>query len=310
MFRLIPAFKDYIWGGHKLEKMYGKGNGGKKVSESWEVSVHPDGPSGIAGGGTLAQYLAEHPEAVCPQGAPLPVLIKLIDAAQNLSVQVHPGDDYARRVEGDNGKTEMWYIVQADEGAGIYCGFKNDIARDDFARMVEDGSVEKCLNFIPVRAGDCYLINAGTVHAICAGCVICEVQQSSNVTYRVYDYGRLGADGKPRPLHIAKAMDVIDFSAFRDATGSGAYAETEGGKERILTQCGYFRCRELLLSGKCVRKNDASFTALTVLDGEGKIGGERFVAGNSYFVPCGEQFELEGEAKIILTDLPQITAEH
>ena len=303
MLRLIPALKDYIWGGHKLEKMYGKG-GCKRVSESWEVSVHPDGPSGIAGGGTLAQYLAEHPQAVCPQGGALPVLIKFIDAAKKLSVQVHPDNEYARRVEGDNGKTEMWYVVQADEGAGIYCGFKKDTARGEFARMVGDGSVENCLNFIPVKAGDCYLINAGTVHAIGAGCVICEVQQSSNVTYRVYDYGRLGADGKPRPLHIAKALDVIDFSAFRDTTGSGPFTEAEGGKERLLTQCGYFRCRELLLSGSCARKNDASFTALTVLEGAGSIDGEPFAAGNSFFIPCGETFSLTGNAKIILTDLP------
>ncbi len=305
MLRLLPALKDYIWGGHKLERMYGRDGGGKKVSESWEVSVHPDGPSRIEGGGTLAEYLRENPFAVSPQGGPLPVLIKLIDAAQNLSVQVHPDDDYARRTEGDNGKTEMWYIVQADEGAGIYCGFREEVGREAFLRMAADGSVEKCLNFVPVRAGDCYLIPAGTVHAIGAGCLICEVQQSSNVTYRVYDYGRKGADGKPRPLHLQKAADVIDFSLFRDRTGSTPFAEVAGGKERLLTQCKYFCCRELLLSGEYARQDPESFTAAVVLEGAGTIDGKPFAAGESFFIPCKEKYALCGEARVILTGLPR-----
>ena len=113
----------------------------------------------------------------------------------------------------------MWYIVQADEGAGIYCGFKRDTTKEEFLRKVQGGTVEELLNFIPVKAGDCFLIKAGTVHAIGAGCVICEVQQSSNVTYRVYDYNRRDAQGNLRPLHIDKAAEVIDFNAFRDETG-------------------------------------------------------------------------------------------
>ena len=184
MKKLAPVLKDYLWGGYKLKGMFGRDNGGKKISESWEVSVHPDGESGCEGG-TLSGYLAANPKAVDPEGSPLPVLIKYIDAAQNLSVQVHPDDDYARRVEGDNGKTEMWYILSADEGAGIYCGFRRDTSKEEFLAKVSDGTVEELLNFIPVHAGDCHLIPAGTVHAIGAGCVICEVQQSSNVTYRV-----------------------------------------------------------------------------------------------------------------------------
>lgn len=231
MKRLVPVLKDYLWGGYKLKRMFGRDNGGRKISESWEVSVHPDGESACADGGTLKAYLSEHPTAVDPEGTPLPVLVKYIDAAQNLSVQVHPDDDYARRTEGDNGKTEMWYILSADEGAGIYCGFRRDTSKEEFLAKVADGTVEELLNFIPVKAGDCYLIPAGTVHAIGAGCVICEVQQSSNITYRVYDYNRRGADGKLRPLHIEKAVDVIDFHAFRDRTGTlskGSLAERSG----------------------------------------------------------------------------------
>ncbi len=303
MLKLIPALKDYVWGGNRLKTLYGR-EGGDKVAESWEVSVHPDGPSGIAGGGTLAEYLAARPEAAGAAGG-LPVLIKYIDAAQNLSVQVHPDDAFARREEGDNGKTEMWYIIGAEEGAGIYCGFRKDTDKDAFLAKVQDGSVQELLNFIPVKAGDCFLIEAGTVHAIGAGCLICEVQQSSNVTYRVYDYGRL-VNGKPRQLHLDKAMRVINFSAFRDRTGSGKKEPAgEGCALRHLTQCRYFRCRELTLGGTFAEQNGGSFTAIDFLSGEGEINGERFRAGDSFFIPCGEKFEIKGKGLAVLTDSPK-----
>lgn len=303
MFKLIPALKDYVWGGNRLKTLYGR-EGGDKVAESWEVSVHPDGPSGIAGGGTLAEYLAARPEAAGAAGG-LPVLIKYIDAAQNLSVQVHPDDAFARREEGDNGKTEMWYVIGAEEGAGIYCGFRKDTDKDAFLAKVQDGSVQELLNFIPVKAGDCFLIEAGTVHAIGAGCLICEVQQSSNVTYRVYDYGRL-VNGKPRQLHLDKAMRVINFSAFRDRTGSGKKEPAgEGCALRHLTQCRYFRCRELTLGGTFAEQSGGSFTAIDFLSGEGEINGERFRAGDSFFIPCGEKFEIKGKGLAVLTDSPK-----
>lgn len=300
MIKLQPVLKDYLWGGMKLGPLFGRDNGGKKMSESWEVSVHPDGES-LCEGGTFADYLRAHPTAVDREGSDFPVLIKYIDAAQNLSVQVHPDDAFARREENDNGKTEMWYIVQADAGAGIYCGFRRDTGREEFLRRVADGTVEELLNFIPVKAGDCYLIKAGTVHAIGAGCVICEVQQSSNVTYRVYDYNRLGADGKPRQLHVEKAVRVINFAKFRDETGSGAPEQVAGGTLRRLTACSYFSCRELALDGTYTECNDRSFTAVNVLSGEGRADGTPFRAGDSFFVPCGEAFSLEGNARIILT---------
>ena len=300
MIKLQPVLKDYIWGGMKLGPLFGRDNGGKKMSESWEVSVHPDGES-LCEGGTFADYLRAHPTAVDKEGSDFPVLIKYIDAAQNLSVQVHPDDAFARREENDNGKTEMWYIVQADAGAGIYCGFRRDTGREEFLRRVADGTVEELLNFIPVKAGDCYLIKAGTVHAIGAGCVICEVQQSSNVTYRVYDYNRLGADGKPRQLHVEKAVRGNNFAKFENETGSGAPEQVAGGTLRRLTACSYFSCRELALDGTYTECNDRSFTAVNVLSGEGRADGTPFRAGDSFFVPCGEAFSLEGNARIILT---------
>ena len=299
--KLSPALKDYIWGGYRLKELFGRDNGGKKISESWEVSVHPDGLS-VSDGGTLAEYISQNPQAVDKAGKPFPVLIKYIDAKQNLSVQVHPNDEYARRVEGDNGKTEMWYIIDADEGAGIYCGFKRDTDRNEFLEKVKDGTVEELLNFIPVKRGDCFLIEAGTVHAIGAGCVICEVQQSSNVTYRVYDYLRRDANGNLRALHIDKAVNVINFNAFKDNTKSGEFVRCEGGNIRRLTECKYFRCRELLLDGEFAERAERSFITLNVLEGSGEIDGLKFESGNSFFIPCGERFTLKGNAKIILTD--------
>ena len=197
----------------------------------------------------------------------------------------------------------MWYIISADNGAGIYCGFKRDTNKEEFLAKVHDGTVEELLNFIPVKAGDCYLIKAGTVHAIGAGCVICEIQQNSNVTYRDYDYNRRGADGKLRPLHVEKAVDVINFKAFKDETNCGEYENLSGnnGEIRHLTACKYFRTRELKLNGKYTEKNEKTFTAIDFVAGSGEINGEKFVSGDSFFVPCGEEFTINGNATAILT---------
>ncbi len=302
MLKLKPIIKDYIWGGRKLNALFGRENNGGRISESWEVSVHPDGVS-LTENGTLSQYISMYPECVGGNGS-FPVLIKYIDAAQNLSVQVHPNDEYAQKYEGDNGKTEMWYILSADDGAGIYCGFKRNTDKQEFLSKVKDGSVEELLNFIPVKSGDCFLIEAGTVHAIGAGCVICEIQQNSNVTYRVFDYNRLGVDGKPRQLHVEKAIDVINFDKFEDMTGSGKWTDVGGGAVRELTSCKYFTCRELDVSGVYSEKNADSFIAVNVLSGEGKINGESFVGGDSFFVSREEMMTICGKANVILTTRP------
>ncbi len=297
MIKLTPVLKNYLWGGKKLHDLYGRENGGDKISESWEASIHADGVSE-----PLAKYLAQNPTAVDRKGSTFPVLIKYIDAMQNLSVQVHPDDEYAQKYEGDNGKTEMWYIVQADEGAGIYCGFRRDTDKQEFLSKVQDGTVEELLNFIPVRQGDCFLVEAGTVHAIGAGCVICEIQQNSNVTYRVYDYNRKGTDGKLRPLHVEKAVDVINFKKFEDHTNSGQ-AETVGGTSiQLLTKCKYFKCRKLTVNGMYAEQNNNSFTAVNIIEGSGEINKEPFVAGDSFFIPCEEKLFVSGNAEIILTN--------
>lgn len=302
MIKLQPVLKNYLWGGDKLKTLFGR-KSDDIIAESWEASAHRDGESVIAGTNkTFSEYLKENPYAVDTKGGEFPVLIKYIDAAQNLSVQVHPSDEYARKKEGDNGKTEMWYIISAEDGAGIYCGFRRDVEKEEFIKKVYDGTVEELLNFIPVNAGDCYLIEAGTVHAINAGCVVCEVQQSSNVTYRIYDYNRKGADGKPRALHLKKAVEVINFKAFKDATDGGRYENAVGGgRIRKLTSCKYFFARELKLNGRYAEKNEDTFAVIDFISGGGEINGEKFVAGDSFFIPCKEEFIINGKTTAVIT---------
>ncbi len=299
--KLSPVLKDYLWGGTKLADMFGRDNEGKLIAESWEVSVHNDGTSVCDNGKTFKEFLNENPIAVDKNGGDFPILIKYIDAKQNLSVQVHPEDEYAQKYENDNGKTEMWYIVQADDGAGIYCGFKTDTDKKQFMSKVNDGTVEDLLNFIPVKKGDCFLIEAGTVHAIGAGCVICEIQQNSNVTYRVYDYNRVDVNGNKRQLHVDKALNVINFNAYKDVTGTEDFVSVYGGKQRKLTACKYFQCFELLLDGVYTLENSGSFVAINVLEGSCSVGAKHAVAGDSFFIPCGVKTEIIGNAKIILT---------
>lgn len=303
MKKLKPVLKHYLWGGERLKSLFGR-KSESVIAESWEASVHNDGVSPIFDENeNLVEYLSKNKSAVDKKGGDFPVLIKYIDAAKNLSVQVHPSDEFARRYENDNGKTEMWYVVEAKKGAGIYCGFKRDVTKEEFLNSLKNGMVEDLLNFIPVKSGDCFLIEAGTVHAICAGCVICEVQQNSNVTYRVYDYMRRDKNGKLRELHVDKAVQFINFSAYNNKTYSGEYASIGGGcgKMRVLTACEYFKCRELILNGEYSEQNENSFTVINVISGNGKIGAHDFVAGDTFFVSRGENFTINGNVKAILT---------
>ena len=263
--KLIPACKNYLWGGERLYR-YGKSRACSPLAETWELSVHPDGVSQTEDGTPLTELLTP---AVCGTGCPtppdFPMLVKLIDAQKPLSVQVHPDDGYARAHEGGLGKSEAWYIVEAAEGAGIYLGFSRDVTREEFERAIGDNTLTDLMNFVPVQPGDCYFIPAGTLHAIGAGCLVCEVQQSSNLTYRVFDYGRLDANGRPRPLHIAQALAVTDLQRFEPRR----LALAVGGGERLalhrcFTLTRYTVRGELLLAG-----DPATLRSFTCVAGQG-----------------------------------------
>ena len=214
LLKLGAITKKIIWGGERLAREYGKGTPGEKIAESWELTSRTDGVNTIIGGkydGMLfGDWLEANKAAVSKDwdGERFPLLIKLIDAEADLSIQVHPDDEYAKEKEGEYGKTEMWYIVDAEPGAQLVYGLRN-YDKDSFKQAVAEGTLEQYLNYVDVHKGDVFFIPSGCVHAIGAGILIAEIQQSSNVTYRVYDYNRRGADGKLRPLHVEKALDVI-----------------------------------------------------------------------------------------------------
>ncbi len=194
--KLIPTCKDYLWGGNKLKEKYGKCTVCDPCAESWELSFHTDGKTLLLDGKTLEETVTDFEMGNNIQNFPFfSVLIKFIDAKSNLSVQVHPSDEYALTHENSFGKTEMWYIVEADEGAGIYLGFNRDVTAEEYERAIKENTLTDLLEFYSVKSGECYFIPAGTIHAIGAGCLICEIQQNSNLTYRVYDYGRRDKNG-------------------------------------------------------------------------------------------------------------------
>lgn len=315
--KLNPAFKDYLWGGTKLRDEYGKKCDLDKVAESWELSCHKDGCSVVADGEyaglTLPQYIEKAGKAVlgtdCEKFEYFPILIKLIDAKQNLSVQVHPDNDYAMRVEGEYGKTEMWYVVDCEPGAGLLYGFKHEISKEEFRRRIEDNTLLEVTNRVEVHPGDVFFIEAGTLHAIGEGILIAEIQQNSNTTYRVYDYGRVGADGKPRQLHIEKAIDVTRLApATRPCGRPQAKPEAfEGGSVLPLASCDYFTVKEMeVTSHAALMADEKSFHSLLLLDGSLTLsmGGEKLEMkkGASVFVPAGSgDYTLTGKGRLILT---------
>lgn len=311
--KLTPAFKDYLWGGTRLRDDFQKDCDFDKIAESWELSCHKDGPSTIANGEfkglTLSEYIDKAGKSVlgtdCEKFENFPILIKLIDAKDNLSVQVHPDNEYAQRVEGEYGKTEMWYIVDCDECATLLYGFKDTITKDEFAQRIADNTLLEVTNAVPVKKGDVFFIQAGTLHAIGKGILIAEIQQNSNTTYRIYDYGRVGKDGKPRELHVEKAKDVTDLCPAK------AYPETpveqkDGYTSKLLSSCDYFTTYAVDVDSKAVLEADEkSFLSLLILDGECEITADDTVKakkGDSIFVPAGTgKVIAEGKCKAILT---------
>lgn len=289
--KLYPECKDYLWGGTRLIDKYGKQTDKRPCAESWELSFHKDGPTRIQNGATLMESVTQKQLGQNCENFPFfPVLIKLIDAKQNLSVQVHPSDDYALKCENSFGKTEMWYIVDADEGAGIYLGFNRDITEQELCEAIENNTLTDLLNFYEVKKGECYFIPAGVMHAIGKGCLIFEVQQNSNLTYRVYDYGRLGVDGKPRALHIDKARKVTNLKKFTP---------------KSWCKSKYFTSFPLIIEGKSEYQTDEkSFACVTCVSGEGTLADKKITAGDSYFVPAGYgKFTLSGSMEVVMTEI-------
>ena len=318
-FLLLPSGKDYLWGGNKLKKEYNKKIDMEPLAETWECSTHKDGPSfinsGVYKGKKLVEVLKEHPEFIGthPIGKEtLPILVKLIDAQKDLSVQVHPNDEYASKYEnGQLGKTEMWYVLEAKENAKLIYGFNINTNKELLQKSVKDGTIVKYLNTVPVKKGDIFYIKPGTVHAICEGIIVAEVQENSNLTYRLYDYNRLDKNGKTRPLHIDKGLDVINYKATNEVRQPmRVYNYKNGYASELICRCKYFEIhREIINTAKKEEKykfstDINSFHVLLCINGQGKLIMDKenidFIKGDCIFIPANSiQIEIDGDAEFL-----------
>lgn len=313
---LSAPVKSAVWGGDRLEKEYGFEPAGENSAEAWMLSCYGGFESivknGPLSGKTLSEAITAMGETCLGENAAkfsyFPILIKLIDANDRLSVQVHPDDEYALKNEGQYGKTEMWLIVDCKEDSEIIYGLKKKVDKTELSERIKNGTLNEICNFVPVKKGDVFFIPSGTVHAIGKGILIAEIQQNSDVTYRVNDYGRLGTDGKPRELRIKKAVDVIDTSPVKTSD------DTEGelmlypfGTVKSLAECKYFTAELLNLNGKAGLCEEKSFLSLVVLEGDAVLSSSegilRLKKGDSVFIPAKMRATLSGSAEIICTHI-------
>ncbi len=294
--KLNPIVKDYIWGGTYF-KNFNKGLSLDRVSECWELSVRDNDSSIIASGKDQGKRLVdvltkEDIGPVMDRFPYFPLLIKLIDAKENLSVQVHPSDDYALKYENSFGKSEMWHIIAADKGSGLYVGLNKDYSKEEIEKALKEGDIINCLNFFEVKPGDTFIINPGTIHAIGAGVRLIEIQQNSNLTYRLYDYNRLDQFGNPRELHIKKALDVIDYRQYKVVKSDN----------EVLADNQYFTVKEVNFDNELeIKANDKAFISFTFLEGKGKVNDIDFNQYDTFFLPYGKKCLIKGKGRVVIS---------
>ena len=303
-----PIYKDYIWGGTRLKEYLKKDIKTDTVAESWEMSTNDAGLSKIQTGQTLKELFEDETVKEEIFGTKtknmkeFPLLIKFIDAKDNLSVQVHPDDEYALKYENDKGKTEMWYVMDCDENAKIICGIKESIKQEEIVDIIHKGKIREILNEVPIHKGDVIFIPSGTIHAILKGTLICEIQQNSNLTYRVYDWDRIGKDGKPRELHIEKAIDVIkQYSEQKIVNTETQVVDTSSN----VISCDYFNADTICIGSKYKQvSNKETFEAMMVVEGNGiiKTNGKEYEIklGDSFIIPANlGKYEIEGSITLL-----------
>ncbi len=275
-----PNLHSVVWGGNQLRPFKGLEPSDEPIGESWEVSALPSSASiisnGIYKGKDLISVISEQPEAILGKavneryGGQLPLLVKLIDAKQDLSIQVHPNDEMAKREHGKSGKSEMWYVIKADKGSHLYAGFKEAITPQEYQQRIADGNITEVLADYQVKAGDVFYLPAGRVHAICGGIMLAEVQQSSDLTYRIYDYNRPGMDGELRELHTELALQALDYTAYPDYRQE--YSKEQNEVQQII-QTNHFDVQLIHATHKIHRdliKHD-SFVISMCLEGDSKL---------------------------------------
>ena len=310
--KLRPCYKQYLWGGERLKREYGKTDAPTITAESWELACHRDGMSVIDGGPLDGKTLLDLDRTAlwgtdCKDGE-FPILVKLIDAAKDLSIQVHPSDRTAKPKLGECGKAEMWYIVDCEPQSFLYLGFKRRITREELIGRAADGTICQVLNKVPVARGDVFYILPGTVHAIGAGILIAEIQQNSNTTFRIYDYGRRDINGRPRPLHLDRAAEVISFEPIiPEECRANSAVSFPGFTMTEMFSCRHFRAYRVDVRGDVSLSCDGrSFQHLLCVEGEGEIvlAGKAFPfrSGESYFLPAAlGGYKIKGKCRALLT---------
>lgn len=318
-FFLKPAAKDYLWGGRRLNDDFCKGIDLEPLAETWECSTHLDGPSTVADGKfkgiSLTEILRIHPEYMGThpeKGEGLPILVKLIDAREALSVQVHPDDAYAKKYEnGQSGKTEMWYVLDAAPRASLIYGLCHDTEKEVLKKSIKNGSVEKFLQKVEVKKDDIFFIEAGTIHAIGAGVLIAEIQENSNLTYRLYDYDRTDKNGKKRELHIEKALAVADLKGDTEPRQPMRVLKyRQGCAMELLCRCRYFEVYRMLINTERCRElvkyhaDGSSFHVLLCIGGCGSMVWDKklvnFFKGDCIFVPADSvEIQIHGRAELL-----------
>ncbi len=314
--RLKAVLKDYIWGGRRLIEEYNKETDGDLVSESWELACHRDGMNvilnGTFKGHTLKEYLESEGNEILGSRSSrfkgFPLMIKLMDAQKDLSFQVHPDDSYAEVHENESGKTELLYILDAAPDASMIYGFSQEVTAEDFRRHVEENTLTDICRRIPVKAGDIIYIPAGTMHAIGKGILLAEIEQNANTTYRVYDYGRLGKDGRPRELHIDKALEVLRRrpSAYNpkplfEQNFFGDYSM------KLLADNEFFTVYDVNLDGEIkLKAGGESFQSLVAIDGnmllEHEGCKETLSKGDSFFIPANlGHYVIKGKGRFLFS---------
>lgn len=315
---LRPTGKDYLWGGNRLNDEFEKNIDLTPLAETWECSTHPDGPSYVVGGEfdgmELAEVLKAHPEYLGRRHEgenALPILIKFIDAKKDLSVQVHPTDEYAKAHEnGQLGKTEMWYVLDASKDAKLVYGLKRDRTGEQMRKAITEGTLIKDLQWVPVKKDDLFFIEAGTIHAIGAGALVAEIQENSNLTYRLYDYDRVGKDGKKRELHVDKALRVANLkSSAEPRQPLRVLKYRQGIASELLTRCKYFEVYRMIVNTERRQKvqykaDEIAFRVLLCVNGCGTIsyedGSITFYKGDCIFVPAdSETLIIHGQAQFL-----------
>ena len=306
--KMQPCYKEYLWGGSRLKREFYKENAPAITAESWELSSHPDGLSLTENGMSIAQLgvldRAGFWGTAC--GEEFPILVKLIDAEKALSIQVHPSKETA--LPGEQEKAEMWYIVDCEPDSFLYLGFSQSVSPAEFLQRARDGTVCEVLNRVPVSRGDVFYILPGTIHAIGAGILVAEIQQSSNTTFRVYDYQRRGADGKTRPLHLERAVRVLSFEPIvpeecraNSCVSFPSFSMTE------MFSCAYFRSfRVDVRTSVDLRCDGQSFQHILCVEGFGSVwaGGIEypFLRGESFFLPAAlGEYRVEGACRVLLS---------